>query len=82
MNYTSRMKYGTSLANMFDWTQTTYLRGEYKFNNSYVDRLCNKLVSSPLIYSVFASIEKDRNEELDNCGACRKRGFCTCISGK
>ena len=63
MNYTSRMKYGTSLANMFDWTQTTYLRGEYKFNNSYVDRLCNKLVNSPLIYSVFASIEKDRNEE-------------------
>jgi len=46
MNYTSRMKYGTSLA-----------------NNYYVDRLCNKLVSSPLIYSVFASIEKDRNEE-------------------
>ena len=63
MNYRSRMNYGKSLANMFDWTQTTYLRGEYKFNNSYVDKLCSKLVNSLLINSIFASIEKDRNEE-------------------
>jgi len=63
MNHTQRMEYGQSLANMFNWTQTTYLRGEYKFNSSYTDKLCNRLVSSPLIYGVFASIEKDRNEE-------------------
>ena len=63
MNYNNRIKYGQSLANMFNWTQTTYLRGLYKFNDSYVDKLGNRLASSMLIQGVFASVEKDRNEE-------------------
>jgi len=60
MNYSSRMEYGKGLSNMFNWTQTTYLRGDYKFTNSYVDRLCESLVGYPSINGVFASIEKDK----------------------
>ncbi len=63
MNYTNRLKYGKALAKYRDWTHTTYLRGEYKFNHKYVDRLCNRLVNSPDILGVFASIERDRLEE-------------------
>ena len=51
------------LADMLNWTQTTFLRGQYKFNDSYVDKICNRLVGSMLIQGVFASVEKDRNEE-------------------
>jgi hypothetical protein len=63
MNYSNRKEYGEGLADMLNWTQTTFLRGQYKFNDSYVDKICNRLVGSMLIQGVFASVEKDRNEE-------------------
>lgn len=62
MNYVNRVEYGNGIANMLNWTQTTYLRGNYKFNNNYVDQLCQRLVSSYLIHGVFASVEKDRQD--------------------
>tara|TARA_B100001057_G_scaffold471182_1_gene533243 strand:+ start:321 stop:626 length:306 start_codon:yes stop_codon:yes gene_type:complete len=39
------------------------MRGEHRFNPKYVDSLCNRLVRSPDISGVFASIEKDRLDE-------------------
>ena len=63
MDYANRLKYGQSLATYKNWTHTTYLRGLYKFSQNYVDKLCNRLVSSPDISGVFASIERDRLDE-------------------
>jgi len=63
MTYTNRGQYAKGLTEMCNWSQTTYLRGQYKFHNSYVDELCQRLVSSALINSVFASVEKDRQDE-------------------
>ena len=60
MNYTKRVEYGNSLASMQNWNYTTCLRGQYKFQNNYVDTLCERLVKCPDIKGVFASIEKDR----------------------
>ena len=63
MNYTNRMSYGKALSKYKNWTHTTYMRGEHRFNPKYVDSLCNRLVRSPDISGVFASIEKDRLDE-------------------
>ena len=63
MTSTNRVEYGKGLAHMLNWTQTTFLRGQYKFGSSYVDKLCSRLIGSRLIEGVFASVEKDRNEE-------------------
>ena len=63
MNYMNRLKYGQALSKYKNWTYTTYMRGEHRFNPKYVDSLCNRLVRNPDITGVFASIEKDRLDE-------------------
>jgi hypothetical protein len=63
MNYTNRLKYGYSLSSMMNWTYTTYLRGQYKFSPKYVDNLMQRLINHVDITGVFASIEKDRQDE-------------------
>jgi hypothetical protein len=63
MNYKQRVSYGDALSKMGKWNYTTFLRGQYKFNRGYVEKIVNKLIRSSEINKVFYSIEKDRNEE-------------------
>ena len=59
MKYENTLQYSNSIANMFNWNYTTYIRTHTWLTPSLVQKWCNQISNRRCIDAVWSSIERD-----------------------